>query len=64
MNEAELTEIFEKGIEPTFAGFDEQTGKLCSFAQRRKNIDDAKEFYKKVMSKHHPEYVRIINSFS
>ena len=64
MNEAELTEILEKGIEPTFAGFDEQTGKLCSFAQIRKNIDDAKEFYKKVMSKHHPEYVRIINSFS
>ena len=43
MNEAELTEIFEKGIEPTFAGFDEQTGKLCSFAQLRQNIADGEE---------------------
>ena len=43
MNEAELTEILEKGIEPTFAGFDEQTGKLCSFAQLRQNIADGEE---------------------
>ena len=64
MTKTELKQIFEKGLDPTFATFDKQTGKLCSFAQLRKNIDDAKEFYKKVMSKHHPEYVRIINSFS
>ena len=43
MNEAELTEIFEKGIEPTFAGLDEQTRKLCSFAQLMQNIADGEE---------------------
>ena len=38
----------------------------CKINEKVKSfhIDDAKEFYKKVMSNHHPEYVRIINSFS
>ena len=34
-----IKEIFQKGVEPTFVGFDEQTGKLCSFAQLRLDLE-------------------------
>ena len=43
MTKTELKEIFEKGLDPTFAAFDKQTGKLCSFAQLRQNIADGEE---------------------
>ena len=43
MTKTELKKIFEKGLDPTFAAFDKQTGKLCSFAQLRQNIADGEE---------------------
>ena len=43
MTKTELKQIFEKGLDPTFAAFDKQTGKLCSFAQLRQNIADGEE---------------------
>jgi hypothetical protein len=45
MTKTELKKIFEKGLDPTFAAFDKQTGELCSFAQLRQNIADGEEDY-------------------
>ena len=56
-----IKEIFKKGVEPTFVGFDEQTGKLCSFAQLRLDDEDADYPYEIKLGEGEFDYYKTLN---